>query len=60
MSIFRSAGDCSGFTSVLKFGTHGMGHGHFDQLGLRIYRAPHEFTNPRIGFSHYDRDGAYC
>ncbi|MDC3217602.1 heparinase II/III family protein [Schleiferiaceae bacterium] len=37
MSIFRSAGDCSGFTSVLKFGTHGMGHGHFDQLGLQIY-----------------------
>ena len=37
MSIFRSAGDCSGFTSVLKFGTHGMGHGHFDQLGLQLY-----------------------
>ena len=37
MSIFRSEGDCSGFTSVLKFGTHGMGHGHFDQLGLQLY-----------------------
>ena len=37
LSIFRSSGDCSGITSLLKFGTHGMGHGHFDQLGIQVY-----------------------
>ena len=37
LSIFRSRGDCTGITSLMKFGTHGMGHGHFDQLGIQVY-----------------------
>jgi len=37
MAILRSSESCDGLTSVLKFGTHGMGHGHFDQLGLQVF-----------------------
>ena len=37
MGILRSSEGCDGITSVLKFGTHGMGHGHFDQLGLQVF-----------------------
>jgi hypothetical protein len=42
LAILRSDSSCAGLTAVLKFGTHGMGHGHFDQLGLLFYEAGKE------------------
>lgn len=37
LAILRSDPFCEGTTALLKFGTHGMGHGHFDQLGILMY-----------------------
>lgn len=37
LAVLRSDDPCAGITAVLKYGTHGMGHGHFDQLGLLVY-----------------------
>ncbi|WP_417600822.1 heparinase II/III domain-containing protein [Owenweeksia hongkongensis] len=37
LAILRSDPFCDGTTALLKFGTHGMGHGHFDQLGILWY-----------------------
>ncbi|GAB5558142.1 MAG: hypothetical protein SchgKO_23550 [Schleiferiaceae bacterium] len=42
LAILRSDASCDGVTAILKFGTHGMGHGHFDQLGLLFYEAGQE------------------
>lgn len=37
VAILRQPEACSGLTGIMKFGTHGYGHGHFDQLGLVVY-----------------------
>ena len=37
LGILRTDEECNGLTTVLKFGTHGMGHGHFDQLGVQLF-----------------------
>lgn len=37
IAVLREQGACTGLTAVVKYGTHGMGHGHFDQLGLLVY-----------------------
>lgn len=42
LAILRSDPFCNGSTALLKFGTHGMGHGHFDQLGILFYHNGNE------------------
>ena len=45
LGILRLQSNCEGITAVLKFGTHGMGHGHFDQLGFVLYSKGEEFIS---------------
>lgn len=45
IAVLREPVACSGLTAVFKYGTHGMGHGHFDQLQLLVYDEDRELLS---------------
>lgn len=45
IAVLREQGKCTGLTAVLKYGTHGMGHGHYDQLGMLVYDQGNEILS---------------
>jgi hypothetical protein len=38
--------------AIMAYGQHGMGHGHFDTLGITLYAAEHEFVR-EYGFARW-------
>lgn len=45
IAVLREIGQSDGLEVVFKYGTHGMGHGHFDQLGILVYDGGRELLS---------------